>query len=252
MRTKLSPRLRFHSNTPGVPVSTGTQPAAPAAPQFTPPPEQPPAAPVVPAPPAVPGTPAPSVTDEVGTPANPGFPAQTKIVDMTAEEQAAYHKFYSRKHEAEAKENARLLEEERQKNLTADQRREQELIAQGSALGAQPFIADAVAGRLMGITHLDEETVNRALAYTNTDTFLTEGRVDPVKVAEYATLLGGGGTPAAPPAPVAPTSLLAGLQATGAPRGGTTPPVTVSIADRQKEIEEQMRKRLPQPQPRQS
>lgn len=43
----------------------------------------------------------PDLEEKSGTESDKGFPAETKIVDMTAEEQAAYWKFQSRKHENE-------------------------------------------------------------------------------------------------------------------------------------------------------
>lgn len=139
--------------------------------------------------------------EKSGTETDKGFPADTKIVDMTAEEQAAYWKHKSRKHESnsnalraelegkkgvtppstdkpDADANTPLDRDALRKELLADLKREQ-----APALVRSQFEA------LIG-DRLAEETRNALLDDLNLDRFVKEdGSVDKDLIKARAELL---------------------------------------------------------------
>jgi hypothetical protein len=164
--------------------------------------------------------------DEV-TPDDTGdgeFRATTEVRDMSPEEQLAYWKHHARKHERVAKATAAELQAEKDKNKTAEEKRDDEIRRQGEALGAERFLTDAVHGHVRALTGKADEDVADALSFVDPSRFLTDGVLDKAKLAAFASQLG----TAAPQAPSTPQSIAAAAaaqmqrpgQATPASRGG--------------------------------
>lgn len=138
-----------------------------------------------------------------GTESDKGFPAETKIVDMTPEQQAAYWKFQSRKHEGNAtnlkaeidslkapkpaapaakdeSDNAPIDRDALRKELLADLKREQ-----APELVRSQF--EAIIGE-----RLPEDTRNSILEDLNLERFVKEdGSIDKDRIKEKAELLAG-------------------------------------------------------------
>lgn len=146
-------------------------------------------------------------------PSEPSFPANTSVQDMTPEQQAAYWKFHSRKHERDAREARDAAEELRKKNLTDEEKRIEEVRRQGELTGAGKFLGDAVHGHLRALTGKSDEDVSSALAFVDTAKFLAaDGSLDRDRVKAFAESLGTAApaAPAAPTPPVGVQALLAG------------------------------------------
>ncbi|MCJ1709235.1 hypothetical protein [Microbacterium sp. VKM Ac-2923] len=159
------------------------------------------------------------LTDDQFREAN-GFPRNTKTDDMTDAEQAAYWRAQSKKQQADAKAKDTELakwqglgafdavsttvtdaEAERQKNLT-DQQRAQEEAAQreaaaraaGESQGASKHLKAAVEGQLLALTRRSDEEpadalarVRGALKFVDTAKFLNaDGDLDIAEVEAFA------------------------------------------------------------------
>lgn len=142
--------------------------------------------------PGTPGTPA------TGTPSNEpqlnahGYPDNTPIASMTAEHQAAYWKFHSRKHEAD-------LEIERKKNLSDEEKEADRLRAEGAASAGATHLADAVEGHLTALTGKTEAEITAALEFVDVSRFAgANGRLDKTKVKAFADTLGKTSEPTPP------------------------------------------------------
>lgn len=158
------------------------QPAVPAvqAPVPTPPPAQ--QAPPQQQQPAPPAQQAPTPTD----PADPGFPANTPIAEMTVAQQAAYWKFQARKHENTVKAQGDYADlkakaEEYQKLVAASQTEHERAVAEARRQGhaealqsaggqlVEQWIRAAASGRL------PEDSVNALLEGVDRNRFLAPG-----------------------------------------------------------------------------
>lgn len=131
--------------------------------------------------------PVPPVADDDNT---AGFPANTTVKDMTHEQQAAYWKSHSRRHESEA---TALRTEQAQREAegrTDAEKREHELREEGKAQGAQPFIRTAVAAEIRVATGKTKEEVDNLLSFVDVSKFLTDGGLDDTKIATYASSVG--------------------------------------------------------------
>jgi len=167
-----------------------------------------------------------------------GYPLNTPIKEMTEAQQIAYWKRHSRTHEAAAAQAAKDLQAEQDKNKSDAEKEADRIRREGEALGAAPFIGMAVEGELRALTGKSKEEVQAVLKYIDPARFLEKGVLNEAALTEFAATLGSP-APAAPPAP--PQSYLGQLGGQGAPRSGATPPVSSSIADRQKQREAEMR-----------
>lgn len=227
----LRPRLRF-IDPPANPQGGGTPPTPTPTPTPIPSPD-----------PANPPAPTPTPTPSGDEPKQgEGYPAGVSWRDMKPEEQAAYWRFHARQHEREATDKERELAEYRQKNETAEQKRERELMEQGQALGAEPFIAQAVRAELRAATGRTPEQIDAALQFVDPNRFLVAGKIDDKLIADYAATLGASPAPGATPGTTPPASYLAGLAAQSAQRGGDAPPQGGSINDRRKEVRDRIAK----------
>ncbi|MBN9209347.1 MAG: hypothetical protein J0H96_11875 [Microbacterium ginsengisoli] len=129
-----------------------------------------------------------------------GFPTETPLEQMTPEQQIAYWKHNSRKHEKAAKARAdydqlkadsdelqRLKQEnqsEHEKELAAardDARRE------GENIGAARYLLDAIKGRFQALTAKNEAETTAIFAHVDPATFvLADGSIDQDALKTYA------------------------------------------------------------------
>jgi hypothetical protein len=173
---------------------------------------------------------APELTTE------PSFPAGTAVADMTAEQQAAYWKFHSRKHENDARSKALALEEARQKNMSDEEKRLDDVRRQGELIGAEKFLGDAVHGHLRALTGRSDDEVDNALAFVDTTKFLgADGLLDRTKVAAFASSIG----KAAPAAPAGPQNIQSTVAAALQRADSAAIRQGGSIQDRRKELRDQ-------------
>jgi len=176
-------------------------------------------------PPADPPAPTPTPP---ATGAN-GFPENTPVKDMTAEQQAAYHQHHARKHEGRSKEKDGEI---------ADLRRQLEEAKKGPKSDADKAIDERVAAALAPLTvDLVSARIEAAVARRGIDTasvqplidgldfgkFLTDGKPDATRIAAWAEALPAPatGTPTAPGAPQRPATgqFPQGRGSGGAPTG---------------------------------
>lgn len=136
-----------------------------------------------------------------------GYPANTPIKDMTAEQQASYWKSMARKHEDAAKARADYdaIKTERdqlkQSTMTADEKALEDAkkaaFNEGKKAGAAEFaprIVKAEVGGALRARGLDNDRVQALIGPLDHTYFLTEsGEVDADKVSEYAAGFGQGG-----------------------------------------------------------
>lgn len=180
--------------------------------------------------------------DGDGDQGDPGFPQNTAPEDMTSDQRAAFWKNQSRKNERKAnklkaeKDAADAAAAEAAK--TDEQRREDELRRDGEALGAAPWIKRTVRAELRAATGLAPADVDELLRFTDPNAFLKDGTVDDGLISDFAARVANGKTPTGPSGP--PASVLAGLGATGAPRGGSTPAEGGSLRDKKQAARERL------------
>lgn len=129
-----------------------------------------------------------------------GFPANTPLKDMTAEQQAAYWKHKARKHEARASAAADYddIKAERDRLKQATMTDDQKTIEQARNEAADAarveerskLLGQVVKAELRGALtakKIEAARINAALGPIDTRYFLTDsGEVDTDKVAEYA------------------------------------------------------------------
>lgn len=178
---------------------------------------------------------------EVVPPVDHGFPANTATADMTDKELAAYWKFHSRRHEANAKpadyDDLRTAAAElaalKDAQKTADQKAIDEAHRQGESVGAEKYLLPAVEGRLAFLTGKPVADLKPALALLDLKKFLkADGELDEELVTTFAGTLGKPAETQTPPPVLDPIAVaLAAIRTpgTGERTGG-------SIADMQKQI----------------
>lgn len=127
-----------------------------------------------------------------------GFPANTPVKDMTAEQQAAYWKHKARKHEARAEAARDTVKAERDRLKQATMTDDQKAIEQARNEAAEAarteerakLLGQVVKAELRGALtakKIEAARINAALGPIDTKYFLTDsGEVDTDKVTEYA------------------------------------------------------------------
>jgi len=170
-----SPRMAryFHPDGSFVVVRGGADgdppdPATPPADPASPPPAAPPATPPAPAAPPA--------------PAEPGFPADTPVADMKPEEQAAYWKDKARKHEGRATTASTELEKIKNANLSDTEKAIKEAEDRGRKAATEGFGLELAAAKLEAAGVPADKVGDLNLS----SVLDTDGKVDPVKVAELA------------------------------------------------------------------
>lgn len=169
------------------PILGGSEPA----PETTPP-----------APPT--GPPAPPAPPAAG---DPGYPANTPVAEMTAEQQVAYWKSQSRKHEGRASERAdyEAIKAERdqlkQQHMSAEEKALEEARTQAKAEGRAEALRDSTKGTVtalldgaLRIRGWSDDQVADALKYVNTDAFVTDGAPATKAILAYAETIAGPAT----------------------------------------------------------
>ncbi len=148
--------------------------------------------------------------------ASRGFPAETPIEQMTAEQQAAYWKFQARKHENEAKSRAdyddlkakadelaqikaaNQTDQEKALNDARDEARRE-----GENIGAERYLKDAVMGRFQALTGKNDDDVAKAFAHVDAHSFVTDtGDLDVDALKEFAGTFGSATSSSTPADPV--------------------------------------------------
>jgi hypothetical protein len=126
-----------------------------------------------------------------------GFPANTPWREMTHEQQAAYWRDKSQKHERTA--NARkdydtiaqeLADLKNANQSDAEKELEdarEEARRQGENIGAQRYLKDAVKGRFQGLTRKTDDEVETIFAHVDPATFTDDkGEIDLEQLRAYA------------------------------------------------------------------
>lgn len=151
-----------------------------------------------------------------GTPADTsvdnGYPANTPVAEMTAEQQAAYWKFHARKHEKTATDRADFdkfkadsaeLAQLKAANATDAEKALDEARREGETIGAERYLKQAVMGRFEALTGKDADEVATIFAHVDPTTFTNnDGDIDADALAKYAATFGpkaGGNTPPVDP-----------------------------------------------------
>src|SRR5690625_1163632 len=124
-----------------------------------------------------------------------GYPDETPIKDMTADQQAAYWKYHAQKHERRSKEredyDAIKAERDRlkQSTMTDAEKQIEEAREEGKALAAQEYSDRMVDAMLRGTLKghgLKADDIDSRLSFIDRKAFLTDnGEVDSDKVNAY-------------------------------------------------------------------
>lgn len=161
-----------------------------------------------------------------------GYPDNTPVKDMTIEQQAAYHRHTSRKHERRAKqleplaEKARLYDELIEKGKTPDQRAidaaANAAVEAARAEAVEKYAIPAVRAQLQAFRpNLTSDEIDELVEDVDMSKFITDDGVDVDRIKRLADKLsaptGSGDTPPADPAPN-------GGQVLGFVLGNTKPP----------------------------
>lgn len=181
-----------------------------------------------------PGDPTPGVPTPPA-PADPGFPADTRLEDMTTEQQLAYWKHQSRKHERRADERkdydqlktaAEELAALKAANQTDAERAlaeaREEARREGENLGAQRYLTDAVKAKFQHLTGKSDEEVATAFAHVNAQSFTTDqGDINADALTAFAATFGATAGPQTPPADPVRAAMERQQQKPGATSGGS-------------------------------
>ena len=159
--------------------------------------------------------PAPTPKPPAPKPADPdlGFPKDTPIAEMTAEQQAAYWKHQSRKHEStwkdlvgdrrvdDVKNDLAEAERIRQEKLTpsekaiqdAEQRGRQAARQESSTAAAKAILRANLEARGIEDTD-DDQALTDLVESINVDRFIENGDIDTTKISNFAKRFGTAGT----------------------------------------------------------
>lgn len=176
-----------------------------------------------------PGVPAPPA------PTDPGFPADTPVAEMTSEQQLAYWKHQSRKHErraderkdydqlkADAAELAALKAASQTDAERALEQAREEARREGENIGAERYLADAVKARFQHLTKKSDDEVDKAFARLNVRSFLTDqGEIDTAALTEFAGIVGASADHQTPPSDPIRAAMERQQQTPGGTSGGS-------------------------------
>lgn len=133
-----------------------------------------------------------------------GFPDATPVAEMSTEQQLAYHRYHSRKHESGERELQRRqadfdkfkadsaeLTQLKTANATAEEKALEDARREGENIGAERYLKDAVKGRFQGITGKPDDEVNTIFEHVDPSTFTNDqGDIDAEKLRKYADTFG--------------------------------------------------------------
>lgn len=138
-----------------------------------------------------------------------GFPADTPVAEMTQEQQVAYWKHQSRKHErragersdydqlkADSEELARLRAANQTDAERALEEAREEARREGENLGAQRYLRDAVIGRFQRLTGMDDAETTEAFGDLGIDPaqfVKDDGEIDVDRIGKLAARVTPGG-----------------------------------------------------------
>lgn len=133
-----------------------------------------------------------------------GYPENTAVADMTTDQQLAYHKYHSRKHEDRERELQRRqadydkykadsdeLAQLKAQNATAEEKALEDARRDGENIGAARYLKEAVKGRFQGLTHKTSDEVDKIFAHVDALTFTDDkGDINVTALTEYAATFG--------------------------------------------------------------
>jgi hypothetical protein len=137
------------------------------------------------------------------------FPTATAVKDMKPEQAAEYWRHQSKVQQKAAEANPRREKYQQYKSdseelarlrleqLPKDEREQQEALdearREGENIGAQRYLRDAIFGRIMGITGLEDDAVTAALEPVDPTYFIDdEGNLDAEKITKFSGSLAQG------------------------------------------------------------
>lgn len=139
-----------------------------------------------------------------------GFPSETPLDQMTAEQREAYWKHQARKHEGTAKArqdydqlkaDSEELAKLRAANATDEEKARDEARREGENIGAARYLKQAVMGRFQGLTGKDTAEIDTIFAHVDPNTFTdASGDIDADALAKYAATFGSKDDDGTPPA----------------------------------------------------
>jgi len=174
-----------------------------------------------------------------------GFPADTPVAEMTQDQQLAYWKHQSRKHErraderkdydqlkADSEELIRLRSESQTEAERALAEAREEARREGENLGAQRYLTDAVKAKFQHLTGKSDEEVATAFAHVNAQSFTTDqGDIDSAALTAFAGTFGATGGTQKPPFDPIRAAMDQQQQKPGATSGGSIREMTRLRAD---------------------
>lgn len=172
-------------------------------------------------------------------PTDPGFPADTPVAEMTADQQLAYWKHQSRKHErraderkdydqlkAAADELAALKAASQTEAERALEQAREEARREGENLGAQRYLRDAVIGRFQRLSGMDDDETREVFDVIGSDPshfVKDDGDIDVERITRLAARVApaAGGTTQTTPSDPIRAAMERQQQKPGATSGGS-------------------------------
>lgn len=184
--------------------------------------------------PEVPKPPIPTPPENKTPPAGEadlGFPKDTPLSEMTAEQVGAYWRNQSRVQEAERRKAETERDEERQKladaQLTADEKAvkdaKQAAFAEGEEKGKGFYLRDAIEAKVAIAAGLGLDEIETALEFVDYNRFIVDGKISNDKIVSFASSISG--TSDKDHKPGTPWS---GANDAGFRQNGKTPPKTAN------------------------
>ncbi|WP_413600842.1 hypothetical protein [Curtobacterium sp. Curtsp57] len=190
-----------------------------------------------------PGDPTPG--DPTPDPDPSGFPANTPVAEMTQEQQLAYWKHQSRKHERRADERKdydqlRAAADELATLKAANQTEAEKALAEareearreGENLGAARYLTDAVKARFQLLTKKTDDEVATAFAHVNANSFVNDqGDINVEALTSFAGTFGASADPQTPPSDPVRAAMERQQQNPGGTSGGSIAEMTRQRVD---------------------
>jgi hypothetical protein len=143
------------------------------------------------------GNPADQPVDQ---PVDHGYPQNTPLEQMTAEQREAYWKHQARKHEStvkarqdydQLKADSEELARVRAANATDEEKAREEARREGENIGAARYLKQAVMGSFQGLTGKTKDEIDTIFAHVDPSTFTDDkGDIDTDALEKYAATFG--------------------------------------------------------------
>jgi hypothetical protein len=143
-----------------------------------------------------------------------GYPLETPVADMPAEQQAAYWRHEAKKQQkktdgvdiAKLQADAAELAALKAASATDQDKALEEARREGEVIGAEKYLKGAVKGSFRALTGMSKEDVETAFAHVDASSFTgADGAIDDEKLEQFAATFGqnAGGAPGSIQDPVA-------------------------------------------------